>query len=117
MEKKEKTAEQKAITKMAQMNKNMFNFIKMIAGVEVQMPTLNQPDPKNPDSFIPEYEIIGKATTNKEFEFKINIDPVDDFQVYFTINNEIKFKLHNNSQLRFVIENYQVAEAKKTVKK
>jgi hypothetical protein len=116
MEKKEKSAEDKSFLKMKQMNNNMFNFIKTIGNVQVQMPVLNTPDPTNPDKFIPEYEINGTSTTNKEFEFKIQIDPLNDFQVKIYLGNETQLILHNNSQLRFVLENYQVTDKKKKEK-
>ncbi len=103
MEKKEKSSEEKSLIKRGQMNKNMFNFIKTIPGIDVEMGLLNQIDPKNPDKFIPEYEITGKTPT---FNFKISISEVDDYQVSIKLGNDVNFNLHNNSQLRFVLENY-----------
>ena len=116
MEKKEKSADEKILQKKNQMNKNMFNFIKTIPGVTPEMELKNQIDPKNPDKFIPDYDIIGTSTTNKEFKFKITIQPEDEYQVFISLNDDIKFKLSNNSQLRFVLESYQVTEKVKAAK-
>lgn len=111
MDKKEKTAAEKTNTKMVQMNRNMFNFIKSVTGVNVQMPASNVPDPNAPESYIPEYEIQGTSTTNQEFKFKVIIDRNDpELSRYMVINDNIKFKVSVNSELRFVLENYQVPE-------
>jgi hypothetical protein len=116
MEKKEKSEVERILLKKNQMNKNMFNFIKTIPGVTPEMELKNQLDPKNPEKFIPDYDINGTSTTNKEFKFKIIILPEEDFQVIFIINDDIKFKLSNNSQLRFVLESYLVTEKIKATK-
>lgn len=116
MEKKEKSIEEKILLKKNQMNKNMFNFIKTIPNVTPEMELKNTLDPKNPEKFIPDYDINGISTTNKEFKFKIIILPEEDYQVIITINDDIKFKLSNNSQLRFVLESYLVTENVKVKK-
>lgn len=114
MEKKERTPEQKLSQKKVEMNKNMFNFIKGLTNVQPQMPATNVPDPNAPDKYIPDYKLIGKAITNKEFSFEITIDNFlnenNKHQVYFIINQEIKFKVNSNSELRFILENYEVPE-------
>ena len=114
MEKKEKSPVEKSLIKKSQMNKNMFSFIKTLTGIETEMGLLNQIDPKNPDKFIPEYEITGKTTT---FSFKIIIAEEENHQVKIILDNEIKFNLNNNSQLRFVLENYLPQEKPVKVKK
>jgi hypothetical protein len=103
MEKKEKSAEDKSLLKMKQMNNNMFSFIKSIPGMIPEMDLKNQLDPKNPDKFIPQYDIVGQTPS---FKFKIIINPEEDFQVKIILENDITFNLDNNSQLRFVLENY-----------
>jgi hypothetical protein len=117
MEKKEKSATEKSLLKQKQMNQNMFKFIQTVPNVQVLMPAVNLPDPQHPDQYIPQYEINGKSTTNQEFDFKITIDELDDYSVHFIINETVDFKLHNNSQLRFVLENYQVTVNKKKTAK
>ena len=111
METKEKTAEQKMDTKLVQMNKNMFNFIKQIDRVNVQMPATNLPDPNAPDKYIPRYIITGTSTTNQEFNFKLIIDQsTPDLNRFLIINDQIKFQVSTNSDLKFVLTNYQVPE-------
>lgn len=114
MEKKEKSPVEKSLIKRGQMNKNMFSFIKTIPGIETEMKLLNEIDPKNPEKFIPEYEITGKTPT---FSFRIIIVEEEEFQVKIILENEIKFNLNNNSQLRFVLENFQPQEKPVKVKK
>lgn len=114
MDKKEKSPEQKLSQKKVEMNKNMFNFIKQLTNVSVQMPALNVPDPNAPDKYIPDYQLSGTATTSKEFNFKISIDNLvndnNKHQVYILIDDQIKFKLNTNSELRFILENFQPSE-------
>lgn len=111
MEKKEKTESQKLNIKIVQMNRNMFTFIKQIDRVNVQMPVLNTPDPNDPTNFIPENEIVGTSVTNQEFKFKLIIDKsTPDLNRYLIINDQIKFQVSTNSDLKFVLTNYQVPE-------
>ena len=111
MEKKEKSESQKLDIKIGQMNRNMFSFIKQIDRVNVQMPVLNQPDPNDPTGFIPQNEIVGTSVTNQEFKFKLIIDKsTPDLNRFLIINDQIKFQVSTNSDLKFVLTNYQVPE-------
>jgi hypothetical protein len=99
--------------KLGNMNKNMFNYLKE-QGIKSTLTVTNKEelDSDNSSEFVPVYELIGTGKTNKSFKFKVLIDPEKEFEVIIVLNDLTKFKLENNSQLKFAVNNYLVPDKK-----